>query len=140
MKITEGMYTTETWTEYNLDFKQFRMAVIVDDGGFSDLVTTAIVMQLDEKGKGFATKLETTRYFDGFGDSRKQFLDDRLLHDFNIYLRASEKKIEKLGGRMSTDMDVLIAKFLDHKMKFNYASTWDTVYKTMDLNRYGATA
>ena len=137
MQIVDGRYTIEDYAEHGINFKSFRMAVIIDDGyGFTDLVTTAIVMQMDGN-RGYAVKIEGARYLDSFGDRRYEFLNDKLIKDFSRYLDSSEKKVREMGGTMSDNMAVHVEKFLDNKMKISRHATWDLAYGYMNEKRYG---
>ncbi len=140
MKIVNGTYTPEKWENHGINFKQYRLAVVIeDDNGFRDLVTTAIIMQMDS-GRGYAVHIEGRRYLDSFGDNRQEFLNDKIVKDFASFMKRNEKAILKAGGRLKENMDVHVGNFVANKLKLLYTETWTEAYEKMDKVRYGEAA
>ncbi len=136
MKIVDGRYTPEKWENHGINFKQYRLAVVIeDDNGFRDLVTTAIIMQMDGR-RGYAVHLEGRRYLDSFGDNREEFLNDKIVKDFASFMASNEKAILKAGGRLEENMDVHVGNFVSNKLKLLYTETWTEAYDQMNKVRY----
>ncbi len=124
MKIVAGTYNIHKTEEYGAKFKNFTIAMAVEDGAYEAVIVTTIKLQWYEADKHyFAPKIETSLGLDNFGDSRREFAELSLIKRFKAFYKKSEQTAWDLNARMQPDMALHVDRFLQ-KCKFQHHNTW----------------